>query len=101
MFEDVVHEFDLDISLRDAGCDGELTAERRAIANLCVGTGADDAYYSMRELREAMLLVLEGDPRGRESCARFCRTNVMICSVRSITRWPGAGSCARSRHWIG
>ena len=26
MFEDVVHEFDLDISLRDAGCDGELTA---------------------------------------------------------------------------
>ena len=65
MFEDAVHEFDLDISLRDAGCDGDLSPERRAIANLCVGTGSDDAYYSMRELREAMLLVFERDARGR------------------------------------
>ena len=61
MIDDFVHGFDLDIALADAACDPAVSPERRAIANLCIGMDGDDAYYSMRELREAMLLVFEGD----------------------------------------
>ena len=46
--------FDLDIALRDASCDLNVLPARRAIAALCIGVGVDDAYFSVRELREAV-----------------------------------------------
>ena len=52
--------FDLDIGLRDVSCDPETPPVRRAIAALCIGVGIDDAWLSVRELREAVSLVHEG-----------------------------------------
>lgn len=64
----VLEEFDLDIGLRDMSCDPEVLPVRRAIAALCIGIDVDDAYLSVRELREAVSLVHEG---AEGSKARF------------------------------
>ncbi len=61
--------FDLDIVLRDASCDLNLPPARRAIAALCIGVGVDDAYLSVRELREAVSLVHENAAGGRAKLA--------------------------------
>lgn len=61
--------FDLDIALRDASCDLNVLPARRAIAALCIGVGVDDAYFSVRELREAVSLVHENAPGGRAKLA--------------------------------
>lgn len=68
-YPEVCHGFDLDIGLRDAACDANVVPVRRAIANLSIGMDVDDAYYSVRELREAMVMVFEGSPKGREKLA--------------------------------
>lgn len=57
--------FDLDIALRDASLDPENRPTRRMIANAAIGMDADDAYYSVRELREAVSWVHEGVPAGK------------------------------------
>ena len=66
--------FDLDIGLRDASCDENLPPVRRAIAALCIGVGVDDAYLSVRELREAVSLVHENAPGGRAKLAGILST---------------------------
>ena len=66
--------FDLDIGLRDASCDENLLPVRRAIAALCIGVGVDDAYLSVRELREAVSLVHENAPGGRAKLAGILST---------------------------
>lgn len=58
--------FDLDIALRDASCDPELLPAHRAITALCIGMAIDDAFYSVRELREALTQVLNDAEGGRE-----------------------------------
>ena len=65
-FRELCEGFDLDIVLRDVSCDANVMPVRRAIAALCIGMNIDDAYYSVRELREAVALVLEDAPDGRE-----------------------------------
>jgi hypothetical protein len=57
---ELLDRFDLDIALRDVSCDPEVMPVRRAIAALCIGIDADDAWLSVRELREAVSLVHEG-----------------------------------------
>ena len=57
---EVLDTFDLDIALRDVSCDPEVFPVRRVIAALCIGVDVDDAYLSVRELREAVSLVHEG-----------------------------------------
>ena len=57
---EMLDRFDLDIGLRDVSCDPEVAPVRRAIAALCIGVGIDDAWLSVRELREAVSLVHEG-----------------------------------------
>ena len=47
--------FDLDITLRDAALDSEIRPTRRMIANASIGMHVEDAYYSVRELREAVV----------------------------------------------
>ena len=66
--------FDLDIVLRDASCDMNLQPMRRAIAALCIGVSVDDAYLSVRELREAVSLVHENAPGGRAKLAGILST---------------------------
>ena len=63
--------FDLDIALRDASCDPDLLPVHRAIAALCIGMDIDDAFYSVRELREAVTLVLNDAAGGREKLVRI------------------------------
>ena len=67
--------FDLDIELRDASCDLNVLPARRAIAALCIGVGVDDAYFSVRELREAVSLVHENAPGGRAKLASILSTS--------------------------
>jgi hypothetical protein len=57
--------FDLDITLRDAALDAENRPTRRMIANAAIGMDVEDAYYSVRELREAVSWVHEGVPAGK------------------------------------
>jgi hypothetical protein len=57
--------FDTDIMLRDAALDPAVRPTRRMIANAAIGVEVDDAYYALRELREAVSWVHEGDPRGK------------------------------------
>jgi hypothetical protein len=61
-----VDTFDLDITLRDASLDPELEPTRRALANLTLGMEVNDAYYSTRELREAVEWVHEGTAGGKK-----------------------------------
>ena len=68
--DDVLGGFDLDTVLRDVSCD----AVRRAIAALCIGVGIDDAWLSVRELREAVSLVHEGADGGRARLATILST---------------------------
>jgi hypothetical protein len=57
--------FDLDITLRDAALDAENRPTRRMIANAAIGMHVEDAYYSVREVREAVSWVHEGIPAGK------------------------------------
>ena len=57
--------FDLDITLRDAALDAENRPTRRMIANAAIGVHVEDAYYSVREVREAVAWIHEGVPAGK------------------------------------
>lgn len=63
--------FDIDIVLRDASLDSNNRPTRRMIANAAIGVAADDAYYALRELREAVSWVHEGDARGKPKLKRM------------------------------
>ena len=63
--------FDTDIVLRDASLDPHNRPTRRMIADAAIGVEVDDAYYSLRELREAVSWVHEGDPRGKPRLKRM------------------------------
>lgn len=63
--KDIRRHFDLDINLRDAALDADNRPTRRMIANACIGMPVEDAYYSVRELREAAQWVLDGEPAGK------------------------------------
>ncbi len=65
----LLDQFDLDIALRDAACDPDLRPQQRAVANLCLGMGIDDAYLSVRELAQAVDWVHHGVPEGRAKLA--------------------------------
>lgn len=57
--------FDLDVALRDEALAPDNRPTRRAIANLAIGMEVEDAYYSTRELREAVSWVHEGTAGGK------------------------------------
>ncbi len=63
--------FDIDIVLRDASLDSNNRPTRRMIANAAIGVAVDDAYYALRELREAVSWVHEGDQRGKPKLKRM------------------------------
>lgn len=72
MKKTVFHDrFDLDITLRDAALDGENRPTRRMIANAAIGMHVEDAYYSVREVREAVSWVHEGVPAGKLKLAQI------------------------------
>jgi len=55
-----VGKFDLDIALRDAALDEANRPTRRMLANACIAVESYDAYYSARELIEALEAMHEG-----------------------------------------
>src|SRR3546814_6219757 len=61
--------FDLDVTLRDAALDDQNRPTRRMLANAAIGMHVEDAYYSVRELREAMSWVHEGETGGKRKLA--------------------------------
>jgi hypothetical protein len=63
--------FDLDITLRDAALDAENRPTRRMIANAAIGMDVEDAYYSVRELREAVSWTHEGDMGAKRKLAEI------------------------------
>ena len=61
--------FDLDVTLRDAALDEQNRPTRRMIANASIGMHVEDAYYSIRELREAVSWIHEGEAGGKRKLA--------------------------------
>jgi hypothetical protein len=61
--------FDLDITLRDAALDPDNRPTRRMIANAAIGMDALDAYYAVREIREAVQWIHEGLAQGKRKLA--------------------------------
>ena len=94
----MLNEFDLDIALRDASCDPGMLPARRAIAALAIGIDVDDAYLSVRELREAVSLVHENAPGGRaklaailsNSCDDFQRAIYYCLAGRGVVEMADA-----------
>jgi len=62
---------DVEIDLRDAVLDPHERPSRRMLANACLGVGLEDAYYSVREFREAVTLIHSGECRGRRKLAEI------------------------------
>ena len=72
MKKTVFHDrFDLDITLRDAALDADNRPTRRMIANAAIGMDVEDAYYSVRELREAIAWTHEGDLAAKRKLAEI------------------------------
>lgn len=94
----VLDAFDLDIALRDVSCDPEILPVRRAIAALCIGVDLDDAYLSVRELREAVSLVHEGAEGSKarlaavlsNSCDDFQRSIYYCLAGRGVAQMAEA-----------
>ena len=61
--------FDLDVTLRDAALDEHNRPTRRMIANAAIGMHVEDAYFSVRELREAVSWIHEGETGGKRKLA--------------------------------
>ncbi|WP_337847820.1 hypothetical protein [Sphingomonas sp.] len=61
--------FDLDVTLRDAAIDEQNRPTRRMIANAAIGMHVEDAFYSVREVREAVSWIHEGEPGGKRKLA--------------------------------
>lgn len=57
--------FDLDVTLRDAALDDQNRPTRRMLANAAIGMHVEDAYFSVRELREAVSWIHEGETGGK------------------------------------
>ena len=96
------HLFDLDITLRDAALDMENRPTRRMIANAAIGMHVEDAYYSVRELREAVSWVHEGVSAGKlklaeilgndgaddfQRCIYFCLAGRGVVSMLDDLEW--------------
>lgn len=62
---------DVEIGLRDASLDPNLRPSRRMLAAACLGVGIEDAYYSTRELREAIARVHDGEAKARRRLAEI------------------------------
>ena len=65
---------DLDLTLRDASLNPDVRETRRAIAAASIGVEPDDAYYSVRELREACEWIHESDPAGKKKLVQILGT---------------------------
>ena len=76
--------FDLDVTLRDAALDEQNRPTRRMIANAAIGMHVEDAFYSVRELREAVSLVHENAAGGRAKLAGHSARPAQHC------RWGGS-----------
>src|SRR3546814_14404839 len=61
--------FDCDVALRDAALDESNRPTQRMIANASPGMHLEGAYYSVRELREAVTWVPEGVVGGTRQLA--------------------------------
>ncbi|RSU72117.1 hypothetical protein BRX37_20120 [Sphingomonas sp. S-NIH.Pt3_0716] len=96
------NRFDLDIALRDAALDELNRPTRRMIANAAIGMDVEDAYYSVRELREAVSWVHEGVPAAKaklsailasdgsddfQRCVYFCLAGRGVVAMLDDLEW--------------
>ncbi|RIA46401.1 hypothetical protein DFR49_0942 [Hephaestia caeni] len=65
---------DIDIVLVDASLDSVQRPERRAIAALSIGVEANDAYFAVAELRDAVDMVGKRHPGGQAKLGRILGT---------------------------
>ncbi len=69
-----VGRFDLDIQLRDEALNERNIPTKRMVANASIGVDPLDAYYSVRELREAISEVFQGEPGAKKRLAGVLST---------------------------
>ena len=94
--------FDLDVTLRDASLDPHTRPTRRMIAGASLGMCVEDAYFSVRELREAVQWVHEGEIAGKkrlaailgndgaddfQRCIYFCLAGRGVVSMLDDLEW--------------
>src|SRR3546814_6698677 len=116
--------FDLDVTLRDAALDDQNRPTRRMLANAAIGMHVEDAYYSVRELREAVSWIHEGETGGKrklasilsnpagddfQRCIYFClagrgvvemidRSEENTYELQSLMRISYAGFCLKKKN---
>lgn len=66
-----VDGFELDTGLEEASLDPDHAPTRRAIAGLSMRCPVDDAYYAVRELKDAVADVHHGEIGGKRRLARL------------------------------
>src|SRR3546814_19070089 len=66
--------FDLVVTPLDAALDDQNRPTRRMLANAAIGMHVEDAYYSVRELREAVSWFHEGETGGKRKLASILST---------------------------
>lgn len=76
--------FDLDVTLRDAALDEQNRPTRRMLANAAIGMHVEDAYFSVRELREAVSWIHEGETGGKRKLAAILSNPVGDDFQRSV-----------------
>ncbi|KKW90261.1 hypothetical protein [Sphingobium chungbukense] len=107
-----VEPFDLDVTLRDAALDERNRPTRRMIANAAIGMHIEDAYYSVRELREAVSWIHEGEMGGKrkllsilgnrlcddfQRCIYFCLAGRGVVEMLDDLMWLEDLLAARGR----
>ena len=75
--------FDLDVTLRDAALDDQNRPTRRMLANAAIGMHVEDAYYSVRELREGGGFALIGLPPSTGFVAKW----LLVTSALDSGQW--------------
>lgn len=92
MFEKIFTEaVDPDLALRDIAVDN-TDPNVKALANIAIGIGIDDAYYSVKELNQALQLLSQNTHLGRAplaeilscDCSDFQRAVFFILSGKGL-----------------
>src|SRR3546814_2542580 len=71
--------FDLDVTLRDAALDDQNRPTRRMLANAAIGMHVEDAYYSVRELREAVSWIHRSEEHTSELQSLMRNSYAVFC----------------------
>lgn len=100
--QDHLEPLDLDIVLTDMSLDAAQRPERRAVAALSIGVGANDAYYSALELEDVMSAISKGVTGSQARLAAILgnRCDDYQRAIYYALAGRGAGSMLDDLRWL-